>query len=301
MKIGPLDSKTPVAPASAERKGVNNGHGSQAAAAQPEPSAKVELSAASLCLYAGFKGSASELGLPKTNYWVYPSADHDGNVQAFESRQSEAMPLIYISFPSAKDPSWDARYPHKSTVEIVAPTLPQWFEQWKGSTWGKRGEDYEAFKAQLTEQLLETLYRFQPQLREHLDFCELGTPLSTEWFQWNEQGEIYGIEHTVQRFDQHWTHSQTPIRGLYLTGADTVGPQASAGSRSGCSVVASVLTKACSRARKSQRSMRQPWPLDGSQRTRFTELGTPGRSREDTAVPACTTHSRRACPCSANV
>jgi len=26
----------------------------------------------------------------------------------------------------------------------------------------------------------------------------------------------------VQRFDQHWIHSQTPIKGLYLTGADTV-------------------------------------------------------------------------------
>ncbi|MBX9712965.1 MAG: hypothetical protein K2X58_04340, partial [Pseudomonadaceae bacterium] len=38
----------------------------------------------------------------------------------------------------------------------------------------------------------------------------------------NVQGEIYGIDHTVKRFDQHWIHSQTPIKGLYLTGADTV-------------------------------------------------------------------------------
>ncbi|HSC83887.1 MAG TPA: NAD(P)/FAD-dependent oxidoreductase [Pseudomonas sp.] len=186
------------------------------------PLQKVKLSAATLCLYAGFKGSAAELGLPKTNYWVYPSHDHDYNVSSFESGQNPAMPLIYISFPSAKDPAWDAQYPHKATVEIVAPTLPQWFAQWKGSTWGKRGEEYEAFKAQLTEQLLETLYQHQPQLRGSLDFCELGTPLSTEWYQWNEQGEIYGIDHTVQRFDQHWIHSQTPIKGLYLTGADTV-------------------------------------------------------------------------------
>jgi all-trans-retinol 13,14-reductase len=136
--------------------------------------------------------------------------------------ENPAMPLIYISFPSAKDPAWDAHYPHKATVEIVAPTQPQWFAQWKGSTWGKRGADYEAFKAELTEQLLETLYRHQPQLRGALDFCELGTPLSTEWYQWNEEGEIYGIDHTVQRFEQHWIHSQTPIKGLYLTGADTV-------------------------------------------------------------------------------
>lgn len=183
---------------------------------------KARLSAANLCLYAGFKGSAAELKLPKTNYWVYPTHDHDHNVSSFMAGQNPAMPLIYISFPSAKDPAWDAQYPNKATVEIVAPTQPEWFAKWKGTTWGKRGADYDAFKAELTAQLLETLYQHQPQLRGVLDFCELGTPLSTEWFQWNEQGEIYGIDHTVERFEQHWIHTQTPIKGLYLTGADTV-------------------------------------------------------------------------------
>lgn len=183
---------------------------------------KAKLSAATLCLYAGFKGSAAELKLPKTNYWVYPTHDHDHNVSSFMAGQNAAMPLIYISFPSAKDPAWDAQYPNKATVEIVAPTQPEWFAKWKGTTWGKRGADYDAFKAELTAQLLETLYQHQPQLRGALDFCELGTPLSTEWFQWNEQGEIYGIDHTVERFEQHWIHTQTPLKGLYLTGADTV-------------------------------------------------------------------------------
>jgi all-trans-retinol 13,14-reductase len=186
------------------------------------PLQQVEPSAATLCLYAGFKGSAAELGLPKTNYWVYPSFDHDANVSNFKIAEDAPMPLIYMSFPSAKDPAWDARFPNKATVEIVAATLPERFAKWQGSTWGKRGAEYEAFKAQLTEHLLETLYRHQPQLRGHLDFCELATPLSTEWFQWNVQGEIYGIDHTVKRFEQHWIHSQTPIKGLYLTGADTV-------------------------------------------------------------------------------
>ena len=186
------------------------------------PLQQVEPSAATLCLYTGFKGSAAELGLPKTNYWVYPSFDHDANISAFKNSADAPMPLIYMSFPSAKDPSWDARYPNKATVEIVAATLPARFAQWQGSTWGKRGADYEALKAELTEHLLETLYQHQPQLRGQLDFCELATPLSTEWFQCNVQGEIYGIVHTVKRFDQHGIHSQTPIKGLYLTGADTV-------------------------------------------------------------------------------
>jgi all-trans-retinol 13,14-reductase len=187
-----------------------------------EPLNKVELSAATLCLYAGFKGSATELKLPKTNYWVYPSHDHDRNLSDFQAGKTRQTPLTYISFPSVKDPAWDAHYPNKATVEIVAMSLPEWFAKWKGSTWGKRGAEYEALKTQLTDELLEVLYKHQPQLRGNLDFCELGTPLSTEWYQWNEQGEIYGIDHTVQRFEQHWIHSETPIKGLYLTGADTV-------------------------------------------------------------------------------
>lgn len=187
-----------------------------------EPLKKVDLSAATLCLYAGFKGSAAELKLPKTNYWVYPSHDHDRNLSDFKAGKTRQTPLTYISFPSAKDPAWDAHYPNKATVEIVALALPEWFAQWKGTTWNKRGAEYDALKAKLTAELLETLYQHQPQLREALDFCELGTPLSTEWYQWNEEGEIYGIDHTVERFEQHWIHSETPIKGLYLTGADTV-------------------------------------------------------------------------------
>lgn len=183
---------------------------------------RVAPSASHVCLYAGFKGDAASLGLPKTNYWLYPAFDHDLSVKRFMDSPGLDFPMIYISFPSAKDPDWDRRYPGKSTVEIVAPSFPQWFEQWQGSTWNKRGEDYEAFKQRISEVLLEALYQHQPQLRAALDYCELSTPLSTEWFQWNQGGEIYGIEHTLERFQQHWIHPQTPIRNLYLTGSDVV-------------------------------------------------------------------------------
>jgi all-trans-retinol 13,14-reductase len=182
----------------------------------------VELSAAHLCIYAGFKGNAEALNIPKTNFWIYPNADHDKNVNAFKHDLDAEMPLIYISFPSAKDPDWERRYPDKSTVEIVAPTHLEWFKKWEGSQWNKRGEDYEALKTELQARLLEVLYQQMPQLRDKLDYVELSTPLSTQWFQWNMQGEIYGIDHTVKRFEQNGLHPQTPVKNLYLTGADVV-------------------------------------------------------------------------------
>lgn len=184
--------------------------------------AQVKPSAAHLCLYAGFSGSAVALGLPRTNLWVYPSIDHEGNVARFAQDLNAPFPMLYISFPSAKDPEWDARYPGKSTVEVL--TMGPWepFAQWAGTTWHRRGADYEALKAKLQERMLEALYRQLPQLRGALAYAELSTPLSTRWFGQASRGEIYGLDHDVQRFKQDWLHPLTPVKGLYLTGQDVV-------------------------------------------------------------------------------
>jgi all-trans-retinol 13,14-reductase len=183
---------------------------------------KVQTSSAHLCIYAGFKGNAEELGIPKKNFWIYPGYDHDASVSAFHESKEYDFPLVYISFPSAKDPTWDERYPNKSTVEIVTVCKPEWFEQWQGTTWGKRGEEYDQLKQSLTDRLMDVLYKQMPQLKGALDYVELSTPLSTQWFQWNEGGEIYGIEHDVERFRQNWIHPKTEIKNFYLTGSDVV-------------------------------------------------------------------------------
>ncbi len=153
---------------------------------------------------------------------VYPSIDHEGNVARFAQDLDAPFPMLYISFPSAKDPEWDAHYPDKSTVEVL--TMGPWepFAQWAGTTWQKRGAEYEALKQKLQARLLEALYEQLPQLRGALMYAELSTPLSTSWFQQALQGEIYGLDHDVERFRQDWLHPVTPVPGLYLTGQDVV-------------------------------------------------------------------------------
>ncbi|TXH05927.1 MAG: NAD(P)/FAD-dependent oxidoreductase [Nevskiaceae bacterium] len=183
---------------------------------------KVSASIGHLCLYAGFKGDARELGLPRTNLWVYPNADHEGNYEKFLADPKGPMAMMYISFPSAKDPEWDQHYPGKSTVEVITLAKYEWFEQWADQTWNQRGEEYEALKQHFMTQMLEGLFRQMPQLRDRLDYCELSTPLSTQWFNMYDRGELYGLDHDPQRFEQKWLHTITPIKGLYLTGQDVV-------------------------------------------------------------------------------
>jgi len=198
------------------------GEGVAGRAAYLERLRDVRVSMSSLCLYIGLQHTAEELGLPKTNLWIYPSEHYEAEIAAFEADPEAEFPLVYVSFPSAKDPSFSKRYPGRATIEIVAPGPHSWFERWADKPWGKRGEDYEALKERLSQRLLQKLYEKLPQLEGKVDYYELSTSLSTDYFCRYKHGEIYGIDHTPQRFEQDWLRPKTEIPGLWLTGQDVL-------------------------------------------------------------------------------
>lgn len=180
---------------------------------------KVRPSASHAALYIGCRRSAEDLGLPKHNYWIFPSYDHDQNIANFD-RPDAPLPLTYISFPSAKDPAWAENYPGKSTIEIITIAPYSWFTDWETTRWKKRGAEYEQLKERISQQLLEQLYRMLPQLKGQIDYYELSTPLSTRRFTNYQQGEIYGLDHSPDRFRQKFLRVHTPVKRLYLTGQD---------------------------------------------------------------------------------
>ena len=174
-------------------------------------------------MYLGLKGTPEELQLPKTNLWIYIDEHHDDNVAALRKDPSAPLPLVYVSFPSAKDPDFQRRYPGRSTIEIViGPCDFEAYRQWADKTWGKRGDDYEALKENLSERMLEALYKQMPQLRGKVDYSEVSTPLSTSHFCRYKKGEAYGLAHNKARFQQDWLKPKTAVPGLYLTGQDVI-------------------------------------------------------------------------------
>jgi phytoene dehydrogenase-like protein len=190
--------------------------------ATPTQQANVKPSMGHFSIYIGLNQSAKELELPKTNFWIYLDENHDANVASFLKDESNDIPLIYVSFPSAKDPSWDERYPNKATIEIVAAAKHEWFENWENEKWGQRGDDYDAIKAEWQNKLLAELYKKLPNIEQHVDYTEIATPLSTQFFCEYRKGEIYGLDHSPLRFKQRWLKPRTPIKGLYLTGQDVL-------------------------------------------------------------------------------
>jgi all-trans-retinol 13,14-reductase len=89
-------------------------------------------STAHLSLYAGLNETDEELGLTGTNLWIYPGFDHDENVLRFAGNPELPFPVVYISFPSSKDPDFSRRHPGKSTIDVITLLPYDAFERWGG-------------------------------------------------------------------------------------------------------------------------------------------------------------------------
>ncbi len=181
-------------------------------------------SAAHVCLYLGFKGDIRTAGASGANKWFYQtwSAEDDAWYVDPAAEVQPDAPILYCSFPSLKDPSHDPGPDVRHTGEVVTFVPWELFERWRGSRWKKRGPEYDAFKAALTESLQEQFFKHMPALRPMLDYAELSTPLSTDTFTRPMAGSIYGIEPTPARFECTWLRPRSPIPGLFFAGSEVV-------------------------------------------------------------------------------
>ena len=182
---------------------------------------ELKASTSHICLYIGLDKSDEELKLPKWNYWVYKSEDFEKGYEEYLN-DPEDPPLAYISFSSAKDSLWPEAHPGKSTIQVLGIASYDWFAKWEDSRWMKRGSDYDEFKEKLKDGLLKKLYEIVPQTKGHVEICEMSTPLSTKHFANYSRGEIYGLEHTPERFRVNWLRTKTHVKKFYLTGQDLI-------------------------------------------------------------------------------
>ena len=111
-------------------------------------------------VYIGLKGTKEELGLKAHNIWAFTGNDLDGICEKYlEAGAEEAgtvdIPLMFISFPSTKDPEWEKRHPGKSTATIITFAAYEWFEQWKDERIMHRGDEYEDLKNRIGKRMWE--------------------------------------------------------------------------------------------------------------------------------------------------
>lgn len=156
-----------------------------------------------------------KLGFRGENYWIYDGYDHD-RLYARRNALVDGKPCAaYLSFPSLKNPR--AR---SHTAEIIAFLDAEPFVSWETKPWRRRGEDYEQLKARISEALIGFVESRFRGFRDLIDYQELGTPITTEYFTNHRNGNIYGLPMIAERFKAAWLGPYSPIPNLYLTGSD---------------------------------------------------------------------------------
>ncbi|PVD31233.1 hypothetical protein C0Q70_06645 [Pomacea canaliculata] len=178
--------------------------------------------------FIGVDGSQSQLQLPSGNIWYYKHNDINKSVDEYLSLgvddiTTASAPLYFISFPSAKDPTWEQRHSGKSAVLVITLARWEWFKQWENERLRHRGQDYEDIKEALGLQMWRLCCNLFPQLDGKKEYMEVGTPVTNKYYLAASSGEMYGLDHGKNRFSPETfaaLRSDTGIPGLFLTGQD---------------------------------------------------------------------------------
>lgn len=183
---------------------------------------ELEPSVSALSLYLATDLDIDTLGLDSGNYWILndPSVDATYEISHQDELADEGpFPGGFLTVTTRKDPSKMNAGLH--TMEAFVFVSYAAFERWQKSSTGDRPEDYETFKAKLTQRMLATISRVVPGIEDHLKLCELGTPLTNVHYCNGYRGNIYGTAKSKSQIGSGALPVKTEIAGLYHCGQST--------------------------------------------------------------------------------
>jgi all-trans-retinol 13,14-reductase len=184
--------------------------------------------------FIGLRGDQSELNLPSVNTWHAdvsgPDYDIEKAAMAFFKDPINGPLCGFYCFPSAKDPTYSDRHPGKSNCLCFAETsVEAWaaFADAARQAPGKRGAEYETFKQQVGQRLVDKMLAAHPELKDKIDFIDFATPFTNMHYLNAEHGESLGVRCNPYRLSANamdFIRPETPVEGLYLSGQDAAIP-----------------------------------------------------------------------------
>jgi len=175
-----------------------------------------------LYTFVKLKGSPKELNLPSSNYWIYPHNDYEKVFDDFNEDPFEAPMPIFLGFSCAKDSSWNERYPGYSNAILITTVSKKFFDEWENKKCTNRGSDYKDLKTIFGKRLIEEgLLKYFPQTKDKIESYNVATPLTTQFYFNNIDGDSYGIKMDNNKLlNGELCRPKTSIDNLYLTGQD---------------------------------------------------------------------------------
>ena len=144
------------------------------------------------------------------NYYYYKNAD----VWAGNDYKPSKWPEQYLFMHQCKEK--DQKF--AESAELIAYMNYSEVEQWKDTTVGHRGEDYELFKKQKAERMLQELEHSFPGIQNCIETYYTSSPLTYENYTKTKDGSMYGIIRDKNFPTQTLVSQRTKIPNLFMTG-----------------------------------------------------------------------------------
>ncbi len=203
---------------------------------------KTRYSLTSLLLFLAVDMDTHASGLDSGNIWYSNEPDFDKiyiKCQDPGLYKQDSFNSLFISTPTQKDPTSYNGKAH--TMEVVTLVGYDAFRKFEGTESGKRTKEYKYLKQKIVRMFLTTLEKIIPGIRDHIVFCELGTPLTHSHYINCTHGCTYGTEKSYSQIGPLSYRVGTEINGLILAGSSTVSHGISGASLSGLHAAASIM------------------------------------------------------------
>jgi len=172
---------------------------------------------------------------PKCNYWIHPNMESEEENQKWleiEHHDDMECPIKFVSFPSAKDPTYHNpdRFPDTSTCQIISFVPNKWLDEQNIGEYQK--DEYVQLKQSIADKLYNGTLEFFAETNEEIylamdggfEDATLGTPKTFDRYINSYYGQMYGIAPYPERFHSKAQSELRPeINGLnnaYFTGQD---------------------------------------------------------------------------------
>ena len=107
---------------------------------------------------------------------------------------------------------------YAETMIIISPMDFAEVKKWEDTTTGHRGADYERWKAEMIEKVLDRIEKIYPDFRSGIEFSFASSPLTIRDYYGNKFGSNYGFQKDSNNLMLSQMSVFTKVKNLYLTG-----------------------------------------------------------------------------------
>jgi phytoene dehydrogenase-like protein len=204
--------------------------------------AQTPYSVSALSLFLAADLDPRAVGLTSGNVWWLGSSDVEETYRYAQDPAPLArgeVPGVFVTCTTCKDPT--KRRDGIATFEAFSFVSPEAFRAFEGSPYGDRPAGYEALKNELADRMLTQVERVVPGLRERLVFRAVGSPLTNAHYVAATHGNLYGTEKRRRALGPLGFPLRTPVDGLWMCGASTLGHGVAGATFSGLAVAQQIL------------------------------------------------------------